>query len=98
MSKERARAREARVAARQAEVARAAEQREKAARRAARRSRFRVALPTPSQRALRALAIVLGVELVAWPFVTGVLVRVALAILTLAVLAVLTTARRSTSR
>ena len=96
MSKERARAREARLAARQAEVAAAAPRRERAARRRALRTRLTPSLPTVSRRALQAGAIVLAVEFLAWVLHPGLRTYLAVAVLTLAVLAVATTARRPT--
>jgi hypothetical protein len=87
------------VAARRAEVAAAAEAKSVAARRAARRDRFRVAVPTPSRAVLRTLLVVGGVELIAWLLDVSLRVRLGLAVVTLAILFVyVVSARRSPTR
>jgi hypothetical protein len=99
VSRERARARAARVAARQAEVAAAAEARAVAAQRAARRDRFRVSVPAPSRAVARTLLVVGGVELISWLLGVSLRVRLGLAVVTLAVLFVyVVSARRSPTR
>jgi Flp pilus assembly protein TadB len=97
LSKERARARAARVAARQAEVAAAAEERERIARRAARRPR--PTLPSVPRAIVQTLLAVAIVELLAWLFPLSLRVRLGLGVVTLAVLFVyLVSARRSPTR
>jgi uncharacterized membrane protein len=99
VSRERARAREARVAARQAEVAAATQERARAAQRAARRARLTPSLRLPSPAVLRTLLVVVGVELIAWLLDVSLRVRVGLAVITLAVLFVyVVSARRSPTR
>ena len=97
MSKERARARAARVAARQAEVAAAAEERERIARRAARRPR--PTLPSVPRAIVQTVLAVAIVELLAWLFPVSLRARLGLGVVTLAVMFVhLVTARRSPTR
>ena len=87
------------MAARQAQVAAAAEARTAAARRAARRERFRIAVPTPSRAVLRTLLVVGGVELISWLLEVSLRVRLGLAVVTLAILFVyVVSARRSPTR
>jgi len=99
MSRERARAREARVAARQAEVAAAAEARAVAARRADRRERRRLTIPSPPRAVTRTVILVGGVELISWLLGIPLRIRLGLALVTLAVLFVyVVSARRSPTR
>ena len=98
MSRERARAREARLAARQAELAAAAAERDKRARRQARRDRLRVSLPPVPLALLRTVIVLGGVELIATLLEVSLRVRLGLAVITLAVLFVYVTSRRSPSR
>ena len=98
MSRERARAREARQAARAAEVAAAAAEREKTARRQARRARLRPGLPSVSLALLRTVIVLGGVELIATLLDVSLRVRLGLAVVTLAVLFVYVTSRRSPRR
>ena len=99
MSRERARAREARVAARQAEVAAAAEARARAACRSARRDRLRISLPAVPRAVARTIVIVGGVELLTWLLGVSLRTRLGLAVVTLAVLFVyVVSARRSPTR
>ena len=97
MSKERARAREARVAARAAEVAAAAAEREKQARKATRRRT--VSMPAVPRAVMRPLLVLAIVELLAWLFPLSTRVRLGIAVITLAVLFVyFVSARRSPTR
>ncbi|MCU1601837.1 MAG: hypothetical protein JWO22_2546 [Frankiales bacterium] len=97
MSKERARAREARVAARAAEVAAAAAERQKQARRASRRPQLR--LPVVPRAIAQALLLVAMVELLAWLFPISLRARIGIGVIALAVLFVyLVSARRSPTR
>ena len=105
MSKERAKAREARESARTQEVAAAAARREKAARRAA--TRDRLALPQKRRRRYGALpgrvlaqlvAVFLAVQVVATVFSDAWRTRISVAVLSAAVLAVYAKTRRSPSR
>ena len=98
MSKERARAREARLAQRQAEIAAAAADRAKHARREARRSRLRLSVPSVPLALLRTLIVLGGVELIATLLDVSLRVRLGLAVVTLAVLFVYVTSRRSPTR
>ncbi|MFN2539806.1 MAG: hypothetical protein ABR549_16865 [Mycobacteriales bacterium] len=99
MSRERARAREARVAARQAEVAAASEARDRAARRIERRERLRISVPALPRAAARTIVIVTGVELISWLLGVSFRARLGLAVVTLAVLFVyVVSARRSPTR
>jgi uncharacterized membrane protein len=104
VSKERARAREARTAARRAEVEAAARRRAKAEQR--QQLRGRLALPKRRRRygaltdreLAQLVAVFLGVQVVASLFVASWRARAGVAVLTLAVLLVLAATRRSTSR
>jgi Flp pilus assembly protein TadB len=109
MSKERQRARQAREAARQAELKAAAERRVKQARRAELRARLTPSVPTRptrrrrygalSHRELGQLAAVfVAVQVVVYVLTDGLEARLGLALLTLAVLAVVGTTRKSTHR
>ena len=104
MSKERARAREARQAERAAEVAAAAARREKAARRAA--ARERLALPQrrkrygalPGRVLAQLVAVFLAVQVVVAVFADAWRTRISAAVLTTAVLLVYVKTRRSPAR
>jgi hypothetical protein len=105
VSKERARAREARQAERAAEVAAAAARRDKAARRVA--ARERLALPQRRRRRYGALpgrvlaqlvAVFLAVQVVVSVFADAWRTRISAAVLTAAVLAVYVKTRRSPAR
>ena len=98
MSRERARAREARLAARQAEIAAAAVEREKQVRRQARRARLRVTLPPVPLALLRTVIVVGGVELIATLLDVSLRVRLGLAVVILAVLFVYAASSKNVSR
>jgi hypothetical protein len=106
VSHERQRAREARQAARRAEVETAAARREKTARRAAVRSRL---APTVRRRRrrfgalstwarVRLVLLFFAIQALAWPFVTSHGARFSLAVLTIASELVYVRTRRSPAR
>jgi uncharacterized membrane protein len=104
VSKERAKAREERVAARAAEVAAAAARREKALRRSV--AREKLALPErrrrygalPGRVLAQLVAVFLAVQVVTTVFVESWRPRISVAVLSAAVLVVYTKTRRSTPR
>ena len=106
MSKERARAREARTAARRREVETAAAARERHARRAALRDQLKPSVPRRkrrfgqlSNRALaQVVALYLAVQAVFWLFVPDLRTRAALAVVSLSFLLVLVRTRKRTPR
>jgi Flp pilus assembly protein TadB len=104
VSKERQKARAAREAARRVEVEAAARRRARAARRKARvpsltvpRRRRRYGALTARQR-FQVVAAFVGVQAVAWLLFDAARIRISVAVLTVAVLLVLVTTRRSTPR
>ncbi|MDP9182103.1 MAG: hypothetical protein M3P04_04930 [Actinomycetota bacterium] len=106
MTKERARAREARQDARRREVEAAAAQRAKRDKRAAIREQLTPAIPKRKRRfgslstlaRLQVLALYLGVQGAFWLFVPDLRTRLALAVVTLAFLLVLVRTRKRPDR
>ena len=79
--------------ARQAEIAAAAAEREKQARREARKGRLTPSTPKVPRLVWRSALVVIAAEALTWLFVTGALARVAVAVLAVATFLVFSTAR-----